>query len=1324
MARILNDLPRWLVITLWLIANIVYFVVTYFRFLERDYDYTNLMLGPALPWARASAACLNLNCMLILLPVCRNLLSAIRGSFQRCCNRNIRRLLDKHITFHRYIAYMICVHTAIHLGAHIFNVERYREAYNSRDRENRELLAMLSSYRDNPSVNTTFLNFIDTPNTDAVKEALKTLSGVSGVVITLILIVMVSSATELIRRSYFEIFWFTHHLFILFFIGVIVHGFQGIVRRQSNVAEHDPQQCMANFRTWGTEGGCPIPQFVGLEPNAWKWVVAPLVIYFIERVVRFWRSTQKVVVSKVVQHPSKVYELQMKKKGFKMGPGQYIFLHCPSISSLEWHPFTLTSAPEDDYFSVHIRRAGDWTEALAKACYVDDGEFQSSRKMPRLAVDGPFGTATEDIFWYEVDVFVAGGIGVTPFASILRHIWHKHKESKEDMKLRKVYFYWVCPDTNSFEWINDLLKNFDQQMAEDGHSEFLNYYIYLTRGWDKNQAQNIILHEHEDVDPVTGLAQKTHYGRPNWDKIFQDLAKSHPSTSVGVFFCGPGALSMTLHKMCNKHSAVGGTKFFYNKENLSTLMDHLQGFFKTKRYQKCLDILRGSSRATLLDMFTVANNINSVEISLNLLSGETTISRIQNGEEEFVQLLQKIRCIPCKEETIALEICVVCNIIVSHLVQGVCPIDHCLEMMSITLQKVWNLVGRSRKGSHQTTDRELSRKDLVFNLLKDIWDSDMSGQLRHSLVEMCSRCSTVLFMNRKSERALQFLSLCKMEPQKNQGQEDPLLPALLIPLEVPLLGGEACSPESRTIETWHLLTALCLYPEDPTECKEHLQKVTQQVWQPYTKLMEAQLEFDAGHYLEAMVLLSKTAGLPSQMTNRLMALHCNLFGMCLSKLNKPHSAVQKFREALDWDFSCLVPLYNISVEYRQLGLEEAELESLNLLVTALENKEVKKESPDSIFFQKVVKSDINLIQSVYYLAKACEVHSKYNIASEKYIHLISLINGSAVLKVNGCEIASVPSVSEIYRCTIFSLLKSKKYQQCETLCKHVLSCQPSSVLDLSSILSQHSQELSQMTSTQPQSRPGTFALRNNFSQSVLKENSLEEKEAEASQGKRKRLPTEEVTDLDPEGQTELVLVHLYKAEAQVCLNKIGEAIDSLDTVLEVIRNSCSFGTPLSAKSSSQDTKRQRLSSDGAARPTSSADTALFWEEVGQQASHVYCCLGTCLARQNKLTDALHYLRLSFQLDKGSLRSLYNCTAVLWRLERQKEGALLWCKGRQLDTQTDSFQMAALIKRKKATLQDPGGNDLPFEVKDKVTDQEAVRLDVRSLEFLIRWRRDS
>lgn len=63
-------------------------------------------------------------------------------------------------------------------------------------------------------------------------------------------------------------------------------------------------------------------------------------------------------------HPSRVLELQMCMKGFRMEVGQYVFLNCPHLSRLEWHPFTLTSAPEENVFSVHIRAAGDWTEAL------------------------------------------------------------------------------------------------------------------------------------------------------------------------------------------------------------------------------------------------------------------------------------------------------------------------------------------------------------------------------------------------------------------------------------------------------------------------------------------------------------------------------------------------------------------------------------------------------------------------------------------------------------------------------------------------------------------------------------------------------------------------------------------------------------------------------------------------------------------------------------------------------------------------------------------------------------------------------------------------
>ncbi len=55
-----------------------------------------------------------------------------------------------------------------------------------------------------------------------------------------------------------------------------------------------------------------------------------------------------------------------------------------------------------------------------------------------MAVDGPFGTASEDVFDYEVSMLVGAGIGVTPFASILKSIWYKFKDSNPKLRTKRV----------------------------------------------------------------------------------------------------------------------------------------------------------------------------------------------------------------------------------------------------------------------------------------------------------------------------------------------------------------------------------------------------------------------------------------------------------------------------------------------------------------------------------------------------------------------------------------------------------------------------------------------------------------------------------------------------------------------------------------------------------------------------------------------------------------------------------------------------------------------------------------------------------------------
>jgi dual oxidase len=45
----------------------------------------------------------------------------------------------------------------------------------------------------------------------------------------------------------------------------------------------------------------------------------------------------------------------------------------------------------------------------------------------QLFLDGPFGEGPQDWYRFPVSVLVGGGIGVTPFASILKDLVHKSR---------------------------------------------------------------------------------------------------------------------------------------------------------------------------------------------------------------------------------------------------------------------------------------------------------------------------------------------------------------------------------------------------------------------------------------------------------------------------------------------------------------------------------------------------------------------------------------------------------------------------------------------------------------------------------------------------------------------------------------------------------------------------------------------------------------------------------------------------------------------------------------------------------------------------------
>ena len=50
---------------------------------------------------------------------------------------------------------------------------------------------------------------------------------------------------------------------------------------------------------------------------------------------------------------------------FRYRPADYVFVRCPEVSRLDWHPFSISSAPEEEnILAIHICATGSRTGAL------------------------------------------------------------------------------------------------------------------------------------------------------------------------------------------------------------------------------------------------------------------------------------------------------------------------------------------------------------------------------------------------------------------------------------------------------------------------------------------------------------------------------------------------------------------------------------------------------------------------------------------------------------------------------------------------------------------------------------------------------------------------------------------------------------------------------------------------------------------------------------------------------------------------------------------------------------------------------------------------
>lgn len=182
----------------------------------------------------------------------------------------------------------------------------------------------------------------------------------TGFALFFILLIMVICSQPFVRRGgSFEIFYWTHLLYIPFWFCLLLHG-----------------------------------------PNFWKWFIIPGLIYLIERVKRLiWMKSRlgQTYISSGLLLPSKVTHLVIKRPlQFHFRPGDYVFVKIPKIAKYEWHPFTLSSAPEEEgYIWLHIRGVGEWTNRLHEFFEREQQRLHNGDIEPIIA--GPSKPATTQV---------------------------------------------------------------------------------------------------------------------------------------------------------------------------------------------------------------------------------------------------------------------------------------------------------------------------------------------------------------------------------------------------------------------------------------------------------------------------------------------------------------------------------------------------------------------------------------------------------------------------------------------------------------------------------------------------------------------------------------------------------------------------------------------------------------------------------------------------------------------------------------------------------------------------------------------------------------
>lgn len=317
-------------------------------------------------------------------------------------------------------------------------------------------------------------------------------SPIAGTIASIAIILMALTSTSYIRKNKFEIFYYTHRILcIISIIGSVLHYLT----------------CIYYF-------------------------IPPLLLYIIDIILRYVH-THKAIYSKIKIIGNKKYGKSVVLTITMLDcnnikPGSYFFIKCNKISRIEWHPITLVYEYNNNLVFC-IKDVGDntWSHNLQKF------ENKNISDNNNVFLQGPYGHFLLDYKKdnYKSVICVAGGIGITPFISILNHVSELYFLRK--MKnLKKVYLIWIIPHVS-------LLNEFNERLILL-NNKIINTTIFITNKNNNADLENSYFNIKYERPILSEYIKKVVYH-----------SKISPKNTC-VTCCSSTNISQELYSICNK----------------------------------------------------------------------------------------------------------------------------------------------------------------------------------------------------------------------------------------------------------------------------------------------------------------------------------------------------------------------------------------------------------------------------------------------------------------------------------------------------------------------------------------------------------------------------------------------------------------------------------------------------------------------------------------------------------------------------------------------------------------------------------------------------